>query len=121
MPFKNLLNRLLEDIPGAVGAIIVDWEGEAVDQVARIDDYEIKVLGAHSGIILGFLREALAQIESGDLDEVVVRAGDDKILLAPLTDEYVLILQLGAKAIAARASYKMGKCVEALRDQFVFE
>ena len=103
MPFKTLLNRLLEDIPGAVGAIIVDWEGEAVDQVARIDDYEIKVLGAHSGIILGFLREALMRLEGGDLDELVFRSGENKILLAPLTDEYVLILQLGPTAIAARA------------------
>ncbi len=119
MPFKTLLNRLLEDIPGAVGAIIVDWEGEAVDQVARIDDYEIKVLGAHSGIILGFLREALMRLEGGDLDELVFRSGENKILLAPLTDEYVLILQLGPTAIAARASYKMGNCVAELRDQFI--
>ncbi len=121
MPFKTLLNRLLEDIPGAVGAIIVDWEGEAVDQVARVDDYEIKVLGAHSGIVLGFLQEALSRIDSGSLDELVIRAGKNKILMAPLTDEYVLILQLGPTAIAARASYKMGKCVAELRDQFVFD
>ncbi len=119
MPFKTLLNRLLEDIPGAVGAIIVDWEGEAVDQVARIDDYEIKVLGAHSGIVLGFLREALTRLEGGSLDELVFRSGENKILLAPLTDEYVLILQLGPTAIAARASYKMGNCVAELRDQFI--
>ena len=119
MPFKALLNRLLEDIPGAVGAIIVDWEGESVDQVARVDDYDIKVLGAHSGIILGFLREALSRLESGNLEELVFRAGQNKILLAPLTDEYVLVVQLGPTAIAARASYKMGICVAELRDQFI--
>ena len=121
MPFKSLLNRLLEDIPGALGAIIVDWEGEAVDQVARINEYDIKVLGAHSGIILSQLREALFRIDSGDLDEVVIRTGQNKTLISPLTEEYLLILQLGPKAIVARAAYKMRCCVEALRDEFVFE
>lgn len=121
MPFKSLLNRLLEDIPGALGAIIVDWEGEAVDQVARINEYDIKVLGAHSGIILSQLREALSRIDSGDLDEVVIRTGQNKTLISPLTEEYLLILQLGSEAIVARAAYKMRRCVEALRDEFVFE
>ena len=120
MPFKSLLSRLLEDIPGALGAIIVDWEGEAVDQVARINEYDIKVLGAHSGIILGQLNEALLRIDSGELQEVVIRAGKNKILISPLTEEYLLILQLGEDAIAARAAYKMRHCVAELRDEFEF-
>ena len=120
MPFKNLLNRLLEDIPGAVGAIIIDWEGEAVDQVTRVDEYDIKVLGAHGGIILGMIRDVLTRIESGALDEVVIRTEQNKIMMAPLTDDYLLILQLGPMAITARAAYKMKLCVEELRKDFDF-
>ncbi len=120
MPFKSLLKRLLEDIPGALGAIIVDWEGEAVDQVALTNEYEIKVLGAHSGIILAQLREALLRTDSGRLDEVVIHTGQNKILISPLTEEYLLILQLDSKAIAALATYKMRQCVTALRSEFEF-
>lgn len=121
MPFKSLMKRLLEDIPGALGAIIVDWEGESVDHVARIDDYDIKVLGAHSGIILGQLRDTLSRVDSGELDQVVIRTGEDKILISPLTEDYLLILQLGGEAIVSRAAYKMRLCVDELRDEFVFD
>ena len=121
MPFKSLLNRLLEDIPGALGAIIIDWEGEAVDQVTRTDEYDIKVLGAHSGIILSLLRETLSRIDSGTLEEVVVRTGKNKTLIAPLTEDYLLILQLGAKAIVARAAYRMRHSVDKLRSEFEFD
>ena len=38
MPFKTLLNSLVERVPGAQGAIIADWEGEAVEQVGIMDD-----------------------------------------------------------------------------------
>ncbi|MBN1956740.1 MAG: roadblock/LC7 domain-containing protein [Desulfuromonadales bacterium] len=121
MPFKSLLNRLLEDIPGALGAVIIDWEGEAVDQVARINDYEIKVVGAHSGIILNLLREALSRIESGNLEEVIIRTGENKTLIAPLTEDYLLVLLLGPQAIAARAAYKARRCVYDLRHEFEFD
>lgn len=120
MPFKKLLTRLLEDIPGAVGAIIIDWEGEAVDQVTRVDEYDIKILGAHSGIILGMIREVLTRIDSGELDEVVIRTEQNKIMMNPLTEDYLLILQLDESAITARAAYKMKLCVEELRKDFDF-
>ncbi len=121
MPFKSLLNRLLEDIPGALGAVIIDWEGEAVDQVARINDYDIKVLGAHSGIILNLLREALSRIGSGDLEDAVIRTGENKILIAPLTEDYLLVLYLGSAAIVARATYRARCCVNELRQDFEFD
>ncbi len=120
MPFKNLLSRLLEDIPGALGAIIIDWEGEAVDQVTRSDEYDIKVLGAHSGIVLGMLRDAIVRVASGTLDEVLIRTDQNKIMMVPLTDEYLLVLQLEQAAITARAAYKMRLCVDELRADFDF-
>jgi len=118
MPFKPLLNRLLEEIPGAVGAIITDWEGEAVDQVARISEYEIKVLGAHKGVILNLLREALSRVDSGDLEEVLIRTEQSKTLIAPLNREYFLVLSLSPEVIAARAAHKMHRCVAELRSEF---
>lgn len=118
MPFKSLLNRLLEEIPGALGAIIIDWEGEAVDQVARIEEYDIKVLGAHKGIILNLLRDALARIDSGELEEVLIRTGRNKTLIAPLNEDYYLVLTLGPQSIAGRAAFKMRHCVTELRAEF---
>ena len=120
MPFKSLLTQLLDDIPGALGAIIVDWEGEAVDQVSLLNEYEIKVLGAHSGIILSQLKEALSRTDCGALNEVVIRTGQNKTLIVPLTEDYLLILQLGTESVAAFATYKMGECVAALRSELEF-
>lgn len=118
MPFKSLLNRLLDDIPGALGAIIIDWEGESVDHVARIGDYDIKVLGAHQGVILNLLREALGRVDCGKLEEVLIRTGENKTLIAPLTVDYFLVLTLGPQSIATRAAFKMRRCVEELRPEF---
>ncbi len=120
MPFKSLLKRLLEDIPGALGAIIIDWEGEAVDHVARMADYDIKVFGAHNGVILNLLRSAMEQIDCGTLEEVLIRTGENKTLIAPLTVDYFLVLTLGPQSLATRAAFRMRRCVAELRPEFEF-
>ncbi len=119
MPFKTLLNRLLDEIPGAVGAIITDWEGESVDLVTRSSEYDIKVLGAHKGIILNLLRGALGRVDSGNLEELLIRTGETKTLIVPLSDDYFLVLTLGPAAIAGRAAFKMRRCVAELRSEFI--
>ena len=118
MPFKSLLNRLLEEIPGAIATIIIDWEGEAVDHVGQMDDYDIKALGAHKAIILQLLRDAMQRINCGNLEEVLIRTDDNKTLIAPLTAEYFLVLTLGPQSIATRAAFKMRCCMNELRPEF---
>jgi len=120
MPFKSLLNRLLEDVPGALGAIIIDWEGEAVDHVARMEDYDIRVFGAHQGVILSLLREAMERVDCGILEELLIRTGENKTLIASLTAEYFLVLTLGPQSLATRAAFRMRRCVDELRPEFEF-
>ena len=116
MAFKKILNQLLVDVPGAQGVVIVDWEGEAVDQAARIGEYDIKILGAHSGIILALLRDVLARLHADYPEEVVIRTRQGVTLIQPLTEDYLLILQLQRGALVARAAHKLRACAEQLYD-----
>jgi len=115
MPFKNILQGMLDQLPGAVGAIIADWEGEAVDQVAQMDDYEIKVLGAHKGIILTQLRQALQRLDGGALEEVLIHFEKGTVLLTPLTEDYFLVLTVEPEVMVGKAAFAMRRCAEQLR------
>ena len=117
MPFKSLLGRMLDAVPGAQGAIIVDWEGEAVDHVARMDDYELKVLGAHKGVILDHLRAAVARLEKVDLEEIVVSTAFTETLIMPINREYFLVLTLERGNALGRALFEARRCVEHLREE----
>ncbi len=115
MPFKNLLQGMLDQLPGAVGAIIADWEGEAVDQVARMDDFEIKVIGAHEGIILTQLRQALQRLDGGALEEVQIHFEHGKVLIAPLSEDYFLVLTIEPDVMIGKAAFVMRRSAEQLR------
>jgi predicted regulator of Ras-like GTPase activity (Roadblock/LC7/MglB family) len=115
MAFKKMLREMLDQLPGAVGAIIADWEGEAVDQVARIDDFEIKVLGAHKGIILSRLRDALQRLDGGELEEVLIHFDQGKTLIAPLNEDYFLVLTVEPEVLVGKAAFVMRRCAKKLR------
>lgn len=118
MPFKLTLKQLLDDVPGALGAIIVDWEGEAVDQVSLLSEYDIKVIGAHNGIILTRLQTVLDRTDGGSLEEVMISSSTARTLVQPLTEDYLLLLQLDRNAGVAEAKYCLRCCAEELSDEF---
>ena len=57
MPYKSILKGLVDSTPGSIGAILVDWEGEAVQEYCHCDPYDIRFVAAHKGIILARLKE----------------------------------------------------------------
>jgi predicted regulator of Ras-like GTPase activity (Roadblock/LC7/MglB family) len=101
--FKAILTDLVQSVPGATGAIIADWEGETVDHVALMDDYELKITAAHLGIILTRLKELQGRLATDRVREAVITMADQRVVLGPVGDDYSLVLTLDREAIAARA------------------
>src|SRR5512145_2475000 len=92
MSFKALLGQLVASVPGAQGAILADWEGEAVDQVGLMNDYDLKIMGAHKGVILHNIREVVADLSDALLSEIVITTTQAQTLLLPVTNDYFLVL-----------------------------
>lgn len=115
MSFKLVLDRLLQQVPGALGAIIVDWEGEAVDHAARMDSYQLQVLGAHKGVILANLRAAVRRLGDEEIEEIVISTAASQTLILPVTHEYALILTLARGQGLGRALFEGRRCAAELR------
>ena len=116
MSFKAALESLLERVPGSLGAIFADWEGEAIDQAStRMDDFEMKIIGAHKGIILANMRQAMRDLDSDDLQEIIVTTEQTQTLIIPITQDYYLVLTLQKDASFGRAQFEARKTVLALR------
>lgn len=90
--FVDLLKDLVESTPGATGAILADWEGESVAFYTIADDYELKVVAAHKGIIMAHLRGIHDQLSLGELNEAVITAESVQIITGAVTRDYSLVL-----------------------------
>lgn len=99
MPFQYLLTNLLVDVPGAVGAILADDEGEAVEWVTRHGDpYDLKVEGAWHSIFGRLIATAWTACD-GDRITGYALAGERFVALThvlPAGYYVVLVLDRGA-------------------------
>lgn len=117
MSFHTILNDLVEKVPGALGAILADWEGEAVDQAGPLDTYELRVVGAHKGVILSNLRQVVSRLEGDRLQEIVITTEKNQTLVLPVTEDYFLVVFLGRLAVLGRALFEARRCLAVLRNE----
>ena len=105
--FKEILKKAVAGTPGATGAIFVDWEGEAVDYFFLGKDDEIKLVGAHHGILMNLLSDAAKNTAQGRVLGMIYTAEDAKVVVQPVKDGYLLVMLLAVQAnagIALRAA-----------------
>lgn len=94
MPFKRLLTDLVESVPGAHGAILADWEGEAVEQHTSGDPFEMKVTAAHWGILLTRLKELHEKYGTGGVRESMISTDTQHVIIGAIGDEYTLVMTM---------------------------
>lgn len=109
-PFGVSLGRFC-DATRALGAALVDPQGETVDYAGRLDPYDIRVAAAEWRLVLDLVlvRRALRLAQTR---EMLVRADRASFAAVPLGEGYALIARLPARcfAVSPRA------LTEAVRD-----
>jgi predicted regulator of Ras-like GTPase activity (Roadblock/LC7/MglB family) len=103
VPFKRLLTTLVEAVPGASGAILADWEGEAVEQHCQGDPYEMKVTAAHWGILLARLKGLHQKYHAGQVRESVITTDEQHVIIGAVGEDYALVMTLTRMALPLMA------------------
>jgi hypothetical protein len=120
VPFNYLLTNLLVDVPGAVGAILVDDEGEAVDWVTQHDDpYDLKVEGAYHSIFKRRLEEAFAGTSRGAVESYMVESSRLVALTQTLPEGYYVVLVLDRSSPRAKAMYHLRLAAEVMARELI--
>ncbi len=105
--FKEILKKMVDAVPGTKGAVFADWEGESVDFHYLGPEDDIKLVGAHQGILLNIMGEVSAGCGLGEVRTMLITTGKGKLLVMPIKDGYylaVLLKQSASGALAIRAA-----------------
>jgi len=111
LAFQQILHELVMSIPGAIGALFLDWEGETVEMIGArpldADDHDLKIMGAYQGIFLTQLRQICERISAGTPRRFKVEFASTKVLSYDLADGYYLVLVVDAGAHEGVARQKI--------------
>lgn len=117
MPFNQMLTALVRAVPGGQGAILIDREGEAVDQHTLEDPYQMKVAGAHWGIIRIRLEALFDHFAAGLPRESIITTTNQHVLMGCVGEEYFLVLTLDRLAAPLKGLLPFRETVERLRKE----
>ncbi len=101
--FGDILEAMVKRVPGAVGAVFADWEGEPVDQFAHIEPLEIQLVGAHWGVVWSQAAERLGKRGLGAVEELLIEGERAIVLVRSVTDRYFVVLATKREAHLATA------------------
>lgn len=118
MPFKAILHDLVEATAGATAAILIDWEGEAVELYSpAANDFDIKILGAHQNIIFNRIREIRQRVPSQTICNTVITTDRQHLILGAIGDDYTLVTTLERNALVGRALVGVQRAIKLLEKE----
>ena len=113
MPFQALLERLVDSVDGAQGAVMMDASGEVVFEAGDRDERH-RLIGAYQGIALVRLKNAEERGEIGGIRHLYCRYSAGQVILRPLKDGYYLVVSLAPDANVGQALFRSAETRERL-------
>lgn len=117
MSFEVVLKNLVDQVPKAVGAILVDWEGEAVMEHCHCDPYEIRFIAAHKGIVLEHLKEMQSATQIGEVEDVVVTSTGGHLIIGCIDKDYSLVMNIERSSPVGLALYHFRRAIVELKKE----
>lgn len=133
MPFETILKDLTART-GATGAIMLDWEGEAVNMYSTSGDLKLDAIAAHNVIVLNMLKELTRRngkshnkggvspngggvSPNGRVESLGIVTGGMKLAISTIREDYYLLLALERKRSMARAFYESRRAVRRIVEE----
>lgn len=115
MPFQRELDTIVHAIPGVMGVILVDFEGEAVIGATNgISNYDLKVIGAYGGIFRDQIRRMCRELQLGMPLTFSINGSECRIISEGLKDGYHLVLIADMSVQLPLASERLRACAASL-------
>lgn len=107
--FRDSLQRTVDRLSGAVAGILMGLDGISVDAYTKPGEegIDIQTIGMELAHVVGQMRKATEQLESGGLREMTLRADKLSVFIQLVNDEYFVACAVKPEASFGKARYLM--------------
>ena len=110
----QILNDLIASVKGASAAIFLDGDGEAIAQAGQMSR-DIKLLGAWKEIHLDRIKEITNRLGLGMVNAVLFSLDEGNELIAPVMEDYCLILFMSSYTDIRLAMQELPRAIELIK------
>ncbi|MCH9686316.1 MAG: roadblock/LC7 domain-containing protein [Deltaproteobacteria bacterium] len=110
------LRKIVEDTPGATGAILMGFDGIAVMQhlAKGHEKTDIESLAMEFSFRFIELRKAALSLEMGEINDITIKAEAGSVLCRVLSEEYFVAVVLHDSAHFGKGRWMLRSCADEL-------
>jgi predicted regulator of Ras-like GTPase activity (Roadblock/LC7/MglB family) len=113
--FQALLKELVENTEGGLAALLMDFEGIAVDSYSKPGAaFDINNIGAEFSVVLKSIQRATEMLEAGSPAEIAIQAEKVTTLIRVVNATYFVAFSMTPEANIGKARYMCRTKVPAL-------
>ncbi len=113
--FRETLEKVVTNCDGAVAAVLMGFDGIAVDQISHDDEFDVQTLSMEFSFVLTQVRKAAEILEVGNLNEVAIRSEKLTFIVRVLSDDYFAGLALRPGGNVGKGRFLMRMALSELR------
>ncbi len=113
------LKKIVDNTPGAKGAILMGFDGIVVEQFVRPgeEDLDIESMAMEFSFRFMELRDAAASLEMGDISDITLKAEYGTIIVRCLSSEYFVAALLGSPAHMGKGRWMLRSSAKSLSSE----
>lgn len=106
--FNEILQRIVEQTGGGIGAVLMGYDGIAVDQVfAPDEEIDLQMIVVEYANVLKEIRKTAETLSLGEMEEVSIRTERFIIVIRMLNEEYFVALVINRDGNFGKGRYLM--------------
>jgi len=115
--FKSILEKVVTSCSGGVGAVLMGYDGIAIDQYVIEDvSLDLNLVAIEYSNVTKEIRKAAEVLETGDLQEVSIKTEQYFVIIFALTKEYFIALTIRRDGNYGQGRYLLMREAGGLRE-----
>ena len=106
--FKEILQRIVEETGGGIGAVLMGYDGISIDQYFAADEeLDLQMIVVEYSNVLKEIRKTADILSLGAMEEISIRTARFIIVIRVLTDDYFVALVINRDGNFGKGRYLM--------------
>jgi predicted regulator of Ras-like GTPase activity (Roadblock/LC7/MglB family) len=117
MEFKVMLKTLVNECSGALGGVIMGYDGIAIEEyLADTSGLDVQTLAIEYASVLKEIKRTVGVLKTGELEEVSIISGQCSVIVRGVSDDFFIALVLRADGNFGKGRYLLKREAPKLRE-----
>jgi predicted regulator of Ras-like GTPase activity (Roadblock/LC7/MglB family) len=119
MGIKGSLQEIVEKVGGGVGALIMGYDGIAIEEYILASDFDVQLMAVEYVNVMKEVKRSLDVLKTGELEEILISTEQSRIIIRSICEDYFIMLTLNGEGNYGKGRYLLKREIPRLREELM--